>query len=70
MGYTNTPNTSVVNNSYCPNLFNNNFGTRLTETQMRDKAFYMGFDFDAIWAIAPNKNDGYPYLRVLERTYK
>jgi len=34
----------------------------LTDTQMKTQASFIGWDFDNIWKIDPNKNDGYPYL--------
>ncbi len=38
-------------------------GTGLTTAQMKSSANYTGFDFNTIWAINPNINNGYPYLR-------
>tara|TARA_B100000378_G_scaffold169674_1_gene136770 strand:+ start:6270 stop:11798 length:5529 start_codon:yes stop_codon:yes gene_type:complete len=38
-------------------------GTGLTTAQMKNSANYSGFDFTNIWAIDPNINQGYPYLR-------
>ena len=38
----------------------------LTENEMKDSNNFLRFDFDTIWAIDPNKNNGYPYLRTLE----
>ena len=39
-------------------------GTPLTLEQMQNKSSYIGFDFDTVWAIDPNINNGYPYLRA------
>ena len=41
----------------------NNFG--LTTAEMKQASTYIdnGWDFDTIWAIHPDINDGYPYLR-------
>ena len=35
----------------------------LFESEMKQQSSYEGFDFDTTWAIDPNKNSGYPYLR-------
>jgi hypothetical protein len=35
----------------------------LTDAQMKQQASFVGWDFDGIWAIDPNKNDGYPYFQ-------
>lgn len=35
----------------------------LTDVQMKTKESFEGWDFDNIWAIDANKNDGYPYLQ-------
>ncbi|MDR1328600.1 MAG: S-layer homology domain-containing protein, partial [Oscillospiraceae bacterium] len=37
----------------------------LTSAQMQDQSSFVGFDFDTIWGIFPNINNGYPYLRAL-----
>ncbi|MCL1820777.1 MAG: hypothetical protein FWG36_08995, partial [Oscillospiraceae bacterium] len=37
--------------------------TPLTSSQMRQQSSFIGFDFNTIWAIDPNINNGYPYLR-------
>ncbi len=37
--------------------------TPLTTTQMKISSSFSGFDFTNIWAISPDKNNGYPYLR-------
>ncbi|MFA5166118.1 MAG: thrombospondin type 3 repeat-containing protein [Candidatus Paceibacterota bacterium] len=34
----------------------------LTDAQSKQWASYQGFDFEGIWRIDANKNDGYPYL--------
>jgi hypothetical protein len=33
--------------------------------EMKRESTFFGWDFVNIWAIAPNVNDGFPYLRVL-----
>lgn len=43
-----------------PESCNNDNG--LTDAQAKAWASYNGFDFNGIWAIDSNKNDGYPYL--------
>ena len=35
----------------------------LTTAEMKDAVSYVGWDFSELWAIDPEKNDGYPYLR-------
>ena len=34
-----------------------------TTAEMKTKATYEGWDFETVWGINPNINDGYPYLR-------
>ena len=41
----------------------NESGTPLSESDMRKQSSFVGWDFDTIWAIDPNVNNGYPYLR-------
>lgn len=36
--------------------------TGLTTEQMKKQESFTGFDFDTVWAISPDINDGYPYL--------
>ena len=55
--------TTNVSNSYCLNLYGSQVGTQLTSSQMKDKANYMNWDFDEVWDIDPNVNEGYPFLR-------
>ncbi len=38
-------------------------GTGLTTAQMKSSGNYTGFNFNTIWAIDPNINNGYPYLQ-------
>ena len=35
----------------------------LTSSQLKQQSTYTGFDFNTIWAISSDKNNGYPYLR-------
>ncbi|MGC9341091.1 MAG: hypothetical protein ACP5E3_00170, partial [Bacteroidales bacterium] len=37
--------------------------TGKTTAEMKQQSTYEGWDFDTVWAIDPNKNGGYPYLR-------
>ena len=41
---------------------NNRGGTPKTTDEMKTQETYDGWDFDAVWAIDPAKNSGYPYL--------
>ncbi len=41
-------------------------GTGLTTAQMKNSANFIDWDFENVWSIDPNINDGYPYLRVFE----
>lgn len=36
----------------------------IASKEMNNPAQYPGFDFENIWAISPDKNGGYPYLRT------
>ncbi len=38
-------------------------GEGKTTTEMKTQSTFVNWDFDNIWAIDPNINDGYPYLR-------
>jgi len=61
METTNTPN-PLEGSCYPPNPpWVSCFG--LTTTQMKDPSNYNGWDFENIWGIDPDINDGYPYLR-------
>ncbi|PAQ14977.1 hypothetical protein CD798_07990 [Bacillaceae bacterium SAOS 7] len=54
---------SLITNSYWnQDLFPTSVvGTGLTDTQMRQKESFVGFDFNEVWDIT----DGFPFLRVL-----
>jgi hypothetical protein len=41
----------------------NYVSTSLTSEKMQNQQSFVGWDFETIWAINPNINDGYPYLR-------
>lgn len=57
--------------SYC--YFNSNnagktydsWSIALTDAEFKDKTNFENWDFDTIWDISAEKNNGYPYLRVL-----
>ncbi len=34
-----------------------------TTSEMKQQSTYVGWDFDNVWAIDPNVNEGYPYLK-------
>lgn len=36
----------------------------LTVEEMKVQSNFAGFDFDNVWAISPDVNDGYPYLKI------
>ena len=42
-------------------------GTPKTTAQMKQQSTYTGWDFNAIWHISSNINNGYPYLREFLR---
>lgn len=42
--------------------YSDNKGTPKTTVEMKKKETYLNWDFTNIWAIEPDKNDGYPYL--------
>ena len=61
---------SIENSYYINNISNANKGNgtlinvkALSENEMKNKNNYVGFDFDTVWAIDPNINNGYPYFR-------
>jgi len=39
-------------------------GVGKTTAEMKQQATYIGWNFDTIWDIDENVNDGYPYLRI------
>ena len=44
----------------------NAYGTALTDTQMREQASFVGFDFDTVWTMAGDPDYPYPELQVLQ----
>lgn len=60
----------VFVNSYAINSYYNavegasvKYGTQKTEAELKQQSTFSGWDFDTIWSINPNANDGYPYLQ-------
>ncbi len=41
-----------------------NYASGMVTYAMKQEATYTGWDFDEVWAIDPEYNEGYPYLRV------
>lgn len=60
---------TVLNNCYydsiTSNLSDNDRGIPKTTSQMKTQSTYENWDFDTIWAIDTDINDGYPYLIAL-----
>ena len=55
---------NVVISCYTTNLYQSTQRNALiTEEQARQKETFVGYDFDLVWAIDPEVNDGHPYLR-------
>lgn len=54
---------AIVERSYCLGHFGGNTGIVLTQTQMKQRSSFVGWDFDKIWNISTSVNNGYPYLR-------
>ncbi len=61
--YTGFDNDSCTNTYSCINENNEVDGTSKTALAMTMKATYEGWDFDTIWAIDSEVNEGYPYLQ-------
>jgi len=45
-----------------------NKGEPKSTAQMKQQAIFQGWDFDGIWGIDENKNNGYPYLQSSEKS--
>lgn len=59
------PGTQLVNCYYSQeyvSLYDNDYGDNLTENQVFEKQYYMGFDFTSIWNHNKYYNDSLPYL--------
>ena len=54
---------AAIENSFCLGHYGGSVGTILTEAQMKQQSSFMGWDFDSVWAISPDLNNGYPHLR-------
>ena len=52
----------TVTNSYFLNNYGSSYGTVLTDTQMKSKSSFTGWDFVNVWKIDSGKNNGYPEL--------
>ena len=53
----------VIANCYTINTgYSGDYGTILTLEQMKLQQSFVGFDFDDVWSINSNKNNGLPYL--------
>ncbi|MDE6413538.1 MAG: InlB B-repeat-containing protein, partial [Eubacterium sp.] len=64
---------SVLTKSYVKGketLYNSDLcegnGIPLTTEQMKSKSSYKNFDFESVWNINPNINNGFPYIRQAE----
>ena len=57
---------STVTNCYylSDGSMSDNYATGLTAEEMKLQSSYAGFDFDTVWGISPDINNGLPYLRV------
>ena len=60
----------TVTNSYCLNLYDSERGIQLTDSQMKNKEEFIGFDFENLWDISPDVNNGYPFLRDINMLSK
>jgi len=58
-------NDNVINNSHFINTLNRkeDIGIPQSVDNMKCKITFLGWDFENIWAIDPDYNDGYPYLQ-------
>ncbi|MFH1049977.1 MAG: GLUG motif-containing protein [bacterium] len=58
---------SVIDDSYwdleTSNILISDGGEGKTTTEMKTQNTFVNWDFENIWAIDPNTNDGYPYLQ-------
>jgi hypothetical protein len=49
--------------------YTNSLGTPKTMAEMKQKATYVNWDFNEIWAISETLNNGYPFLRAIKFSY-
>ncbi len=49
--------------------FDTNRSFNATTEQMKDQNTFTGWDFENVWGISPDINDGYPYLKFGESEY-
>ncbi len=52
-----------ISTSYNINIDKNDSVTHMTESEIKQKDKYVGFDFDTVWNINSAINNGIPYLR-------
>jgi len=67
----NYPPDGIITNSYYNSETsgqNDNRGFPRTTAQMKTQSTFTNWDFTSIWTINPNINNGYPYLRIFNRT--
>lgn len=57
-------NKNVINSYYLDKGNYKKIGTSCTEEEMKQQSTYKEFDFEHIWSIDPQKNEGYPELRT------
>ena len=55
---------SKISFCYYDNYDSGNYGDCRDTEDMKKSETYLDWDFDNIWIIRPNVNNGYPYLRV------
>ena len=59
-------NKNVILSCYTTNLYTNTESSmKITDEQAKKKETFVGYDFNRIWAIDPEINGGYPYLREI-----
>ncbi|MBQ7901245.1 MAG: Ig-like domain-containing protein, partial [Clostridia bacterium] len=69
VGYHNTRDRNFIRYSYYNSAnTGNKVGFSATLGQMADRALYYMWDFDNIWDISSDTNNGYPYLNVTGKT--
>ena len=63
----------IVSSSYYDSEIitaNSGNGTAKTTNEMKAKSTYKDWDFETVWGISANINDGYPYLRQFHPTQR
>ncbi|MCL2637897.1 MAG: InlB B-repeat-containing protein [Oscillospiraceae bacterium] len=68
-----SPYTPLINCYYLSGIIDSNTnsdnGSFLNENQMRRAISFLGFDFNDVWAIHPDFNNGFPVPKVLLKFY-